>query len=270
MALDRYGKWDLSWGLWRELRAPVTADDANIPTRFDPSDARAPTWVNLSAVSATKTVTDDSTLGLFSGWMAGKKINITGQAGNNWAPGQYTIASVTSSSIIVLTADPTIGADTDAAGQGQVPLSPGVMVETFPASALLLRAFGTDAAAETCTLTVSLWSPVLNAQQIFGPGLLAWKGQLTLGAKNVGGGTSQEPFPGWVKATTWYEVDSWNSGVSGGINAVGASIYTGVNMQALYLPLLGARWAMLHFSNMGGMAKVGLAGLSLTHEGVGL
>lgn len=136
----------------------------------------------------------------------------------------------------------------------------GKMISVHPATAVMLRAWGTNTDNDTCTLTVSGWfrQPSQGGSNLFSPGQRLWKGTLTLGAKSMASTIPIEDGK-WPSAT-WFEVDTWTA-TSDPTGAT--SIATADHASVLLLPTLGYSHLMFEITDKDGtsteMSTVGIA-----------
>lgn len=142
--------------------------------------------------------------------------------------------------------------------------------QALPNTAYMLRAYGKAAAAKTATVNIVGWSRGRENSQAVGPGTILWRGQLTTGLLNLGGGTAnREPLTGWGLGTTWFEVDSWDS--VPGFNFSRADLLQGGNQAILLLPTLGLDYIQAYITDIAGagqMTALGIMSHAISLEGV--
>lgn len=277
-----YSEFDSQWRVWRK---PITISDGkdenaganpesyaaglgSTPSTLNPSYLMKPivqfsrlvdAVETASLVVSTKRLTS-STLTKFTSYRPTNrdKITLRTTTGVAWTT---TIADKASALAVTLT-------DVPAELSGTITnvewhLTPENRIIQVPQhSAILLRAFGKDTAADTCTLTILGYAHTAETRDgIAGPGkgFVVWNGQLALGANQI----NEAP---WTDASfadaTWFEVETWNDAVAGGANPFGAQVLTSQNCGLLLLPTVAFPLLLAELTDLGGggteMTEIGL------------
>lgn len=140
-------------------------------------------------------------------------------------------------------------------------------------SRMIVRAYGTDAASETATLTLSGWMGDSDKTD-HGPGIILWKGELTTGTITWAetGRTYDLADKGFPGTTTWFEVSDWNTGVAGGGNLSQSTELADNSMSVLLLNTLGCTRIVAEVSAIAGgnpqMSSIALIWRPASMEGV--
>lgn len=126
----------------------------------------------------------------------------------------------------------------------------GKVVAVHPASAILIRFFGTDAANEAADVIISGWMspdvPYRGGAKDTGPGHRLWRGLVTLGAKSIATFVPIPDGPNWASGT-WLEADTISAAAVGDYDMVGDVVLDAVTAtdgiadqeSCLILPTLG-------------------------------
>lgn len=143
------------------------------------------------------------------------------------------------------------------------------MIEVL-GTAIMVRMFGKNADNETATMElIGRMDP--SSEGLDGRGFSLWRGQVILGSD------SSSYIPGATKkwgaaAATWFEVDTYDSSVSGGHNACLASVLLGLNQALFLVPTLGFKFVQMVITdiNDGGveMAELGALYRTISRQGV--
>lgn len=122
------------------------------------------------------------------------------------------------------------------------------MIGVYPASAIIIKAFGKDTDGDSATVVISGWMDQGRAKG-GGPGQRLWRGQLLCGSKSF----SHIPLGDehWGAAATWFDVDTWDEGAASGYDIAGASRLEVANQEcALILPTLGYTHLLLEVRDL--------------------
>lgn len=131
-------------------------------------------------------------------------------------------------------------------------------IGVYPATAIIVRAFGKDTDNDSATVVISGWMDV-GLKKGGGPGQRLWRGQLLCGSKSF----SHAPLNDgkWGAAATWFDVDTWNEGATSGYDLAGASRLEIANQEcALILPTLGYTHLLVEVTDLDGaneMTEIG-------------
>lgn len=153
----------------------------------------------------------------------------------------------------------------------------GKVAGVWPATAVLIRFFGTDDANEAADVIISAWmspdQPYRNGTKDTGPGHRLWRGLVTLGAKSI---ASFVPIPdgNWSSAT-WFEADTIDAETAGtdydmvGDVRLDSSMTDGIADQesCLILPTLGYTHLFMEVV-LGTAASLGALYRPIAHGGV--
>lgn len=267
-----YSEFDAQWRVWRK---PVTISDGkdaiagsnaasyaaglgSTPSTLNPSYLMKPVVMFSRAAGAAESASLDVSTGRLTSGTAGKftsyrpthldTITLRTPTGVAWTT---TVALKRSNTIIDLTSVPAelSGTVTDVAWE----LTPENRIIQLPQhSAILLRAFGKDTAANTCTLTILGYSHTAetrDGQAGPGKGFVVWKGTLSLGANQIDEAPWTDPS---FAAATWFEVETWNDAVAGGANPFGGQPLTAQNCGLYLLPTGSHPLLLAELSDLGG------------------
>ena len=134
------------------------------------------------------------------------------------------------------------------------------MIGIYPATAIIIRAFGKDTNADDATVVISAWMDISKPKG-GGPGHRLWRGSLICGSKSY----SHAPLGDgkWGSADTWFDVDTFNVAAAGGYDMAGAtrldSVFVGGTADqesVLLLPTLGYTHLLIEVIDLGGAAEM--------------
>ena len=135
----------------------------------------------------------------------------------------------------------------------------GSIIGVLPYSAVGIRIFGKNSAADTAIMQI-VGRMDVGTKVGSGPPQSLWKGQIKL----TSSGTSGVPLNDnkWGSTATWFDVDVFDiAGASAGHNAANSVILSGSGDALMILPTLGYSHLVMHFSDVGGggteMTEVG-------------
>lgn len=140
------------------------------------------------------------------------------------------------------------------------------MIYLGQATAVALRAFGRDTAAEVTDIVLTGFMGSVTpsggtnqASANVGAGHRLWRGRLTLGTKALASGQRPTDDHAWKNDAAWLEVDSWNEALGSGYDAVGATRIEVTNQEScLILPVFPYTALMLEMLSGGGMSALGV------------
>lgn len=135
-------------------------------------------------------------------------------------------------------------------------------VQASPITAILLRAFGTDAQNETASLMISgFMAAPTEKRNNPGPGFRLWSGVLTTGNRQYT--TRPHPkFEALSGGAKWFEVDTWDT-TAGFTRVTTQELGAADNEKILVLPTLGFTHILFELFN-----KDGVTGSEMSRCGI--
>lgn len=141
-------------------------------------------------------------------------------------------------------------------------------IAVYPDTAIAARVYGRDTDNDTATLVISGWMDDGVAGGA-GPGMVLWRGQVTLGAITFTEKPNDDEH--WNATAAWFEVDTYDTSVTNGSNASSAIVQGGGNHSVLIVPTLGFVRLMFHVIDLGGaneMTELGILWRPCSKAGV--